>query len=76
MMEEKATRNGTVSPSSESESDDQHVEKLAVVGNPAPLASPKKANGVAKKREEMDELERSIYDEAVIACSIEVSLPC
>jgi hypothetical protein len=61
MMEEKATRNGTVSPSSESESDDQHVGKLAVVGNPAPVASPKKANGVAKKkREEMDEQERSI----------------
>src|SRR5579859_5227070 len=77
MMEEKVTRNGTVTPSSgEESSDDQHIEKLAVVGNPSPVASPKKANGVAKKkREDMDELERSIYDEAVIACSIEVSIP-
>jgi hypothetical protein len=74
MMEEKVTRNGTVSPSSEEESDDQHVEKLAIVSAPAPVASPKKTNGVAKKkREDMDELEKSIYDEAVIACSIEVS---
>ena len=73
MMEEKATRNGTVTPSSEEESDDQHVVKLAVVGNLSPKASPKRANGGAKKkREEMDEVERSIYDEAVIACSIEV----
>ena len=72
MMEAKAT-NGTVTPSSEEESDDQHVGKLAVVGNPSPKASPKRANGVAKKkRDEMDEVERSIYDEAVIACSIEV----
>lgn len=77
MMEEKVTRNGgVVTPSSEEESDDQHVEKLAVVGNPSPVASPKRAtNGVAKKkREEMDDVERSIYDEAVIACSIEVLL--
>jgi len=72
MMEEKVTRNGTSSPSSE-DSSDEHVEKL--VGNPSPKASPKRANGVAKKkREDMDELERSIYDEAVIACSIEVFL--
>ena len=73
MMEEKAT-NGTVTPSSEEESsDDQHVGKLAVIGNPSPKASPKKANGVAKmKREEMDEAGKSIYDEAVIACSIAV----
>lgn len=71
MMEAKVTRNGTVTPSSEEESDDARVEKLAVVGNPSPKASPKKANGV-KKREEMDEVEKSIYDEAVIACSIEV----
>jgi ribonucleoside-diphosphate reductase subunit M1 len=71
MMEEKG--NGTVTPSSEEESDDQHVGKLAVVGNPSPKASPKKANGVVKKkREDMDEIEKSIYDEAVIACSIEV----
>ena len=74
MMEEKVTRNGIVSPSSEEESDDQHVEKLAVISAPALVASPKKTNGVAKKkREDMDELEKSIYDEAVIACSIEVS---
>lgn len=75
MMEEKVTRNGgIVTPSSEEESDDQHVEKLAVVGNPSPVASPKRAsNGVAKKKkEDMDEVERSIYDDAVIACSIEV----
>jgi ribonucleoside-diphosphate reductase subunit M1 len=71
-MEEKAT-NGTTTASSEEESDDQHVGKLAVIGNPSPKASPKKANGVSKKkREEMDEVEKSIYDEAVIACSIEV----
>jgi hypothetical protein len=71
-MEDKAT-NGTVTPSSEEESDDQHVGKLALVGNPSPKASPKRANGVAKKkREDMDEVERGIYDEAVIACSIEV----
>jgi ribonucleoside-diphosphate reductase subunit M1 len=74
MMEEKVTRNGIVTPSSEEESDDQHVEKLAVVATPVPVASPKKTNGVAKKkRDDMDEVERSIYDEAVIACSIEVS---
>ena len=73
IMETKATRNGTATPSSEEESDDAHVEKLAVVGNPSPKASPKKAtNGVKKSREEMDEVERTIYDEAVIACSIEV----
>jgi hypothetical protein len=74
MMEEKVTRNGgAVTPSSEEESDDQHVEKLAVVGNPSPIASPKRTNGVAKKkREDMDEVEKSIYDDAVIACSIEV----
>ena len=72
MMEAKAT-NGTVSTSSEEESDDQHVGKLAVIGNPSPKASPKKANGVAKmKRDEMDEVEKSIYDEAVIACSLAV----
>ena len=53
--------------------DDQHVGKLAIVGNLSPKASPKRVNGVAKKkREDMDEVERSIYDEAVIACSIEV----
>jgi hypothetical protein len=75
MMEAKATRNGTVTPSSEEESDDAHVEKLAVVGNPSPKATPKKANGVSKKKEEMDEVEKSIYDEAVIACSIEVASP-
>lgn len=75
MMEEKPTRNGTVTPSSEEESDDQHVGKLAIVGNPSPKASPKKANGVTKKKmEDMDEVERSIYDEAVLACSIEVSV--
>jgi hypothetical protein len=73
MMEEKPARSGTASPSSEEESDDQHVGKLAIVGNPSPKASPKKANGVVKKkREDMDEAERSIYDEAVLACSIEV----
>ena len=72
MMEEKAT-NGTVTPSSEEESDDQHVGKLAVIGNPSPKASPKKSNGVAKtKRDEMNEVEKSIYDEAVIACSLAV----
>jgi len=70
MMEEKPT-NGTVTPPSEEESDDQHVAKLAVVGNPSPKATPKKANGVAKKKD-MDEVEKSIYDEAVLACSIEV----
>jgi len=72
MMEDKAT-NGTVTPSSEEESDDQHVGKLAVIGNPSPKASPKKANGVSKmKRVDMDEVQKSIYDEAVIACSIAV----
>jgi hypothetical protein len=72
MMEEKPT-NGTVTPSSEEELDDQHVGKLAVVGNSTPIATPKKANGVAKKKkEDMDEVEKSIYDEAVLACSIEV----
>jgi len=70
MMEEKVTRNGTSSPSSEDS--DEPVEKLAVIGNPVPVASPKRANGVGKKqRENMSEVERSIYDEAVIACSIE-----
>jgi len=72
MMEEKVTRNGSSSPSSE-ESSDEHVEKLTVVATPEAKATPKK-NIVKKKREEMDELERSIYDEAVIACSIEVSI--
>ena len=73
MMEEKATHNGTVTPSSEEESDDQHVGKLAVVGNSTPKASPTRANGVTKKkREDMDDVEKSIYDNAVIACSIEV----
>jgi hypothetical protein len=71
MMEAKVTNNGTITPSSEEESDDAHVEKLAVIGNPSPKASPKKANGV--KREQMDEVEKNIYDEAVIACSIAVS---
>ena len=72
MMEEKAT-NGTTTPSSEEDSDDQHVGKLAIIGNPSPKPSPKKANGVAKmKREEMDDVEKSIYNEAVIACSIAV----
>jgi len=72
MMEEKNT-NGTTTPSSEEESDDQHVGKLAVIGNPSPKASPKKSNGVAKtKRDEMNEVEKSIYDEAVIACSLAV----
>ena len=71
MMEEKS--NGAITPSSEEESDDQHVGKLAVIGNPSPKASPRKANTVAKKNiEEMDEVEKSIYNEAVIACSLEV----
>ena len=74
MMEEKT--NGTVTPSSEEESDDQHVGKLAVVGNHSPKASPKRNTSIGKKkREDMDDLERGIYDEAVIACSIEVNSP-
>jgi hypothetical protein len=73
MMEDNATRNGTVTPSSEEESDDQHIGKLAVVGDLSSKASPKRANGVTKKkREDMNEVEKTIYDEAVIACSIEV----
>ena len=73
MMEEKVTRNGTTTPtSSEEDSEDAHVGKLAVVnGNGSPKASPKKAAG-KKKREDMDEVEKSIFDEKVIACSIEV----
>jgi len=74
MMEPKPSENGTIT--SEEDSDDAHVEKLAVVG-PEPKPSPKKANGVSKKkREEMDEVEKSIYDEAVIACSIENPEAC
>lgn len=70
MTEDKAAHNGTVAPSSEEESDDQHI---AVVGNPSPKGSAKKANGIVKKkREDMDEVEISIYDEAVVACSIKV----
>jgi len=71
MMEEKGQG---IATTSEEESDDQHVGKLTVVGTPSPKASPKKANIVKKKRDEMDEVERSIYDQAVIACSLEV--PC
>ena len=78
MMEPKPSENGTVT--SEEESDDAHVEKLTVVGSAEPKPSPKspkKANGVAKKkRDDMDELERSIYDEEVIACSIKNPEAC
>ena len=71
MMEEKSSNGLAVS--SEEDSEDQHVGKLAVVGTTSPKASPKKAGAVIKKkREDMDETERSIYDEAVLACSIEV----
>jgi ribonucleoside-diphosphate reductase subunit M1 len=86
MMESKASRNSTAPHSSEEvtssgEDSDAHVEKLAVVASPSPTPSPKKTNGITKpspkktngvKREEMNEVEQSIYDEAVIACSIEV----
>jgi ribonucleoside-diphosphate reductase subunit M1 len=85
MMESKASRNSIATPSSEEvtssgEDSDAHVEKLAVVANPSPTPSPKKTNGTklspkktnGVKREEMNEVEQSIYDEAVIACSIEV----
>src|SRR5271156_364980 len=62
MMEPKPSESGTIT--SEEDSDDAHVEKLAVVGNTEPKPSPKKANGVSKKkRDDMDELEKSIYDE-------------
>ena len=74
MMDDKT--NGTTTPSSEEEPEDGHVDKLAAVGNLSPMASPKKGDGVAKKkRENMEESERTIYDEAVIACSIAVPLP-
>src|SRR5271156_3046233 len=59
MMEEKVSRNGTAGGES---SVDELVEKLAVMGSSPTVSS---------KREEMDELERGIYDEKVIACSIE-----
>lgn len=76
MMEEKVTRAGAVTPTSSEEdsSEDAHVGKLTVVnGNGLPKASPKRASvGGKKKREDMDEVEKSIYDEKVIACSIEV----
>ena len=33
------------------------------------------SNGtIKKKREDMDDAEKSIYDEAVVACSIEVNI--
>jgi ribonucleoside-diphosphate reductase subunit M1 len=66
MMEEKIPRNG-----SEESSADELVEKLTVVGDT--VASPKK---VSRKREEMDDTERGIYDEKVIACSIENPEAC
>lgn len=78
MMEEKVTRHGTTTPTSSEEdsSEDGHVGKLSIVnGNGSPKANPKGAGvgGGKKKREEMDEVERSIYDEKLIACSIEVT---
>ena len=66
MMEGIPTRSAT----SEEDSDDEHVGKLAAIGTVSPKASPKK--GHTKKREEMEELNRSIFDERVIACSLEV----
>jgi ribonucleoside-diphosphate reductase subunit M1 len=72
MMEKKVATNGTVTPTSEEE--DAHVGKLTVVnGNGTPKATPKNTGSVVnKKPEEMDEVERGIYDEKVIACSLEV----
>ena len=73
MMEAKPARNG-ISHSSK-DSDDLSVRELAVVDPILPKASPKKVNGIAKKtKEDMTEEERSIYDEAVLACSIQVSI--
>ena len=75
MMEEKVTRHGTTTPlsSEEDSSEDGHVGKLTIVnGNGSPKANPK-GSSVGKKREDMDEVERGIYDEQLIACSIEVT---
>jgi len=76
MMEEKLARtDGT--EGEESSGDDQHVGKLAVVGNPSPKSNPK-SNGIAgkKTRGEMEDIERGIFDSAVIACSIKVNFHC
>jgi len=70
MMEEKLANRSTAS--SEEDSEDQHVEKLTVIGSTSPKASPKNATMPKKKKEDMTELERSIYDDAVLQCSIEV----
>jgi hypothetical protein len=67
MMEGIPTRSAT----SDEDSDDQHVEKLAVLGQISPKASPKK--GRSHKMEDVEELDQNIFDERVIACSLEVS---
>jgi hypothetical protein len=71
MMEEKPVRNGINHASKDS--DDMFMGALALVEPIAPKANPLKANGMKKEdKENMTEEERSIYDEAVVACSIQV----